>query len=115
MLCEGACVATQTQGSAVPIALLQRHATDHEAGCGLQLFTPGPGSGRRVAVVGAGPAGLSCAFELRRQGHGVTVFEARDIPGGLNTLGIAAYKITSDFALTEVVRVRDLGAGEGLG
>jgi glutamate synthase (NADPH/NADH) small chain len=61
-------------------------------------------------VVGAGPAGLSCAFELRRQGHAVTIFEARDVPGGLNTLGIAAYKITSELALTEVERVTSLGA-----
>jgi glutamate synthase (NADPH/NADH) small chain len=115
VLCEGACVATPIQGSPIPIGLLQRHATDHEAGCGVQLFTPGADSGHRVAVVGAGPAGLSCAFELRRQGHAVTIFEARDVPGGLNTLGIAAYKITSEFALTEVERVRALGAELRLG
>jgi len=94
VLCEGACVARPLQGSPVPIGLLQRHAVDHAAGRDLRFFEPGPDSGKRVAVIGAGPAGLSCAFELRRRGHAATIFEARELPGGLNTLGIAAYKIS---------------------
>jgi glutamate synthase (NADPH/NADH) small chain len=94
----------------VPIGGLQRFAIDWADGKGLSFFEPGNGTGHRVAVVGAGPAGLSCAFELRRRGHGVTIFEANDLAGGLNTIGIAAYKITTDYALSEVERVRAMGA-----
>jgi len=109
VLCEGACVDRILQGEAVPIGLLQRFAVDWADDRGLRFFRPGTESGRRVAVVGAGPAGLSCAFELRRKGHGVIVFEADDRPGGLNTAGIAAYKISTEYALSEVERVRSLG------
>ena len=65
--------------------------------------------GKRVAVVGAGPAGLTCAHELRKRRRSVVVFEARDVAGGFDALGIAAYKITTEFALSEVERVRRLG------
>jgi len=110
VLCEGACVDRILQGEAVPIGGLQRFAVDWADDKGLSFFEPGTDTGRRVAVVGAGPAGLSCAFELLRRGHGVTVFEAGDLAGGLNTIGIAAYKITTDYALSEVERVRAMGA-----
>jgi len=110
VLCEGACVDRILQGEAVPIGRLQRFAVDSADEKGLDFFEPGTDTGRRVAVVGAGPAGLSCAFELRRRGHGVTVFEAGNLAGGLNTIGIAAYKITTDYALSEVERVRAMGA-----
>ena len=63
-----------------------------------------------MAIIGSGPAGLSCAHELRKKGHDVVVFEARNVPGGLNTLGIAAYKISTEFALSEVELVRQIGA-----
>src|SRR5207248_3426352 len=76
---------------------------------GVRFFTPGPPTGTKVGVVGSGPAGLTCAHELRQRGHDVVVFEARDVPGGLNTLGIAAYKISTAFALSEVELVRQLG------
>jgi dihydropyrimidine dehydrogenase (NAD+) subunit PreT len=108
ILCEGACV-DRTLGGPVQIGLLQRYATDFAAQRGLRFFEPGPASGRKVAIVGSGPAGLSCAHELRRLGHAVTVFEARDVPGGLNTLGIAAYKISTQFALSEVQPIKDMG------
>jgi glutamate synthase (NADPH/NADH) small chain len=95
--------------SPVRIGQLQRHATDAATARGANFFAAGPPTGKRVAVVGAGPAGLSCAHELRKKGHAVVVFEARDVLGGLNTLGIAAYKITTEFALTEVELATRLG------
>jgi len=110
VLCEGACVDRILQGEAVPIGDLQRFAVDWADDKGLSFFEPGTDTGRRVAIVGAGPAGLSCAFALRRRGHAVTVFDAGDLAGGLNTIGIAAYKITTEYALSEVERVRAMGA-----
>ena len=110
VLCEGACVDRVLHDEAVPIGRLQRFAVDWADDRGLRFFSPGPDSGRRVAVIGAGPSGLSCAFELRRSGHAVTIFEADDRPGGINTAGIAAYKITTEYALHEVERVRQMGA-----
>ena len=62
-----------------------------------------------MAIVGSGPAGLSCAHSLRRMGHSVTVFEDRSVPGGLDTLGIAAYKISTEFALSEIEMIRRIG------
>jgi dihydropyrimidine dehydrogenase (NAD+) subunit PreT len=88
---------------------LQRHAADTVLGRGVRLFEPGPANGRRVAIVGAGPAGLSCARDLRRRGYAVTVFEAKAQPGGLNTHGIAEYKMTPAVALAEVQDILDLG------
>src|SRR5438034_4067552 len=109
VLCEGACVDNTLLKAPVQIGRLQRHATDAAAAKGVRFFTPGPPTGQRVAVVGSGPAGLTCAHELRKLGHDVVVFEARDVPGGLNTLGIAAYKISTEFALSEVELVRQVG------
>lgn len=109
VLCEGACVDRVRAGAPVQIGRLQRYATDFATEHNLRFFQPGDPSGRRVAVVGAGPAGLACSHELRRRGHEVTVFEARDVPGGLNTLGIAAYKITREFSLAEIQPILDMG------
>jgi glutamate synthase (NADPH/NADH) small chain len=109
VLCEGACVDHLLMKSPVQIGRLQRYACDAAAAKGVRFFQPGPPTGQRVAVVGSGPAGLTCAHELRKLGHEVVVFEARDMPGGLNTLGIAAYKISTEFALSEVDLVRQLG------
>ncbi len=109
VLCEGVCVDQVLSDRPVEIARLQRFATDHAAAQGLWFHEPGPDSGHRVAVVGGGPAGLACAHELRVLGHAATVFESRDVPGGLNTMGLANYKVTRQFALTEVEPVASLG------
>jgi glutamate synthase (NADPH/NADH) small chain len=102
ILCEGACVRMTEEERPVRIGALQRRATDwlmqHEPA----PFHRAPATGKRVAVVGAGPAGLSCAHRLALHGHEVTVFEARPKPGGLNEYGIAAYKVADDFAQREV-------------
>ncbi len=109
VLCEGACVLNARDEQPIKIALLQRHATDYVLRERVKLFAPGQPNGRKVAVVGAGPAGLSCARDLRRWGYAVTVFEAKPKPGGLNTYGIAEYKMRPDVALAEVQDVLDLG------
>jgi dihydropyrimidine dehydrogenase (NAD+) subunit PreT len=109
VLCEGACVDKTLMKAPVQIGRLQRYACDIAREKNIRFFRPGPPTGKKVAVIGSGPGGLTCAHELRKQGHEVVVFEARDIPGGLNTLGIAAYKITTEFALSEVELVRQVG------
>jgi dihydropyrimidine dehydrogenase (NAD+) subunit PreT len=109
VLCEGACVLNARDEQPIKIALLQRHATDYVLERKIKLFEPGPKTGKRVAVVGAGPAGLACARDLRRLGHAVTVFETKPQPGGLNTYGIAEYKLKADVALAEVQDILDLG------
>jgi len=108
-LCGEACVRMAAEGKPVEIGNLQRYATDDLIGRGRQLYTRGAPTGRRVAVVGAGPAGLSCAHRLAVLGHEVVVFEARDKPGGLNEYGIAAYKSTEDFAQREVDYILGVG------
>ncbi len=80
VLCEGACVDRLLVKAPVQIGRLQRFACDVAAERGDRFFEPGPPTGKRVAVIGSGPAGLSCAHELRRLGHDVVVFEARDVP-----------------------------------
>ena len=109
VLCEGACVMNDRDEMPIRIALLQRHATDYALEKDLRPFQPGPDTGRRVAVIGSGPAGLSCAQVLRRFGHAVTIFEAKSYAGGLNTDGIAEYKLRPDTALAEAKMVLDLG------
>jgi glutamate synthase (NADPH/NADH) small chain len=111
-LCEEACVREAAEGKPVEIGLLQRYATDTLFAAGKQLYRQGPASGFRVAVVGAGPAGLSCAHRLAVLGHAVTLFEARDKAGGLNEYGIAAYKATDAFAAREVDYILGVGGIE---
>ena len=112
VLCEGACVRTAQEGKPVKIGMLQRYATDWLLDRDLQPFTRAPATGKRVAVVGAGPAGLSCAHALAREGHDVIVFEKRARSGGLNEYGIAAYKVPHDFAQREVDFILGIGGIE---
>ncbi|MDP9013024.1 MAG: NAD(P)-dependent oxidoreductase [Pseudomonadota bacterium] len=110
VLCEGVCVVNQTEGAPVKIGLLQRHAVDHAmAERGDHPFARAPGSGFRIAVVGAGPAGLSFAHRAACLGHQITIFDAAQKPGGLNEYGLAAYKMVDDFAQAEVAFILGVG------
>lgn len=107
-LCEGACV-LKADHKPIMIGRLQRYATDHVAKIGVDVIRAGAATGRKVAVIGAGPAGLSCAAYLARFGHSVTIFEKRDLGGGLSTYGIIALREPIAVALEEVEMVRRLG------
>jgi dihydropyrimidine dehydrogenase (NAD+) subunit PreT len=112
VLCQQACVRTAQEAKPVQIGLLQRYATDALMDSGAQPFARGEPSGKTVAVVGAGPAGLACAHRLAVLGHEVVVFEARPKAGGLNEYGIAAYKVAGNFAQREVDFILDIGGIE---
>jgi len=108
-LCEEACVREAAEGKPVVIGLLQRYATDAVIDSGKSPYTRAAPSGKRVAIVGAGPAGLACAHALAVAGVDSTIFEARPKPGGLNEYGIAAYKTVDDFAAKEVAFILSIG------
>ncbi|MEX0364918.1 MAG: NAD(P)-dependent oxidoreductase [Ruegeria sp.] len=101
-LCEEACVRETAEGKPVEIGRLQRYATDTVMAAGIHPFERSAPTGKTVAVVGAGPAGLACAHRLAMLGHDVVIHEARGKSGGLNEFGIAAYKTTENFAEAEV-------------
>ncbi len=107
-LCEGACV-LGAEHRPIAIGRLQRYATDYVYERGMDVFKPGPPTGKKVAVIGAGPAGLTCAGELAKLGHSVTVFEKRELAGGLSTYGIIGLREPVEVALAEVEMVRRLG------
>ena len=113
VLCEQACVYNHGDEAPVEIGLLQRFAVDHlmQAG-GSHPFKRGAETGKHIAVVGAGPAGLSCAHRAAMLGHKVTVFEAKTKPGGLNEYGLAAYKMVDDFAQKEAEFLLSIGGIE---
>ncbi len=111
-LCEEACVREAAEGKPVEIGRLQRFATDTLMAKGVHPFVRAAATGKRVAVVGAGPAGLACAHRLAMLGHGVVIYDAWDKPGGLNEYGIATYKAVDDFAQREVEWLLQIGGIE---
>jgi len=111
-LCEQACVRELAEGKPVEIGRLQRHATDALMARQRHPYDRAPETGKKIAVVGAGPAGLACAHRLSMHGHDVTIYDAEDKPGGLNEFGIAAYKSTDDFAAREVDWLMGIGGIE---
>jgi len=111
-LCEQVCVRETAEGKPVKIGQLQRYSTDIAIAENKQFYDRAPSTGKKVAVIGAGPAGLACAHRLAVHGHAVTIFEARRKPGGLNEFGIAAYKTTGDFAQREVDYISAVGGIE---
>jgi dihydropyrimidine dehydrogenase (NAD+) subunit PreT len=119
-LCQEACVREHAEKKPVQIGALQKFATDELFRTGEQPFKRGKPTGKRVAVVGGGPAGLSCAHQLAQLGHEVVVFEAREKAGGLNEYGIAPYKVPDQFAQREVDFILGVGGitvrhGQALG
>ncbi len=122
-LCEEACVRETAEGKPVEIGRLQRFATDDVMASGVHPFERAAATGKTIAVIGAGPAGLACAHRLAILGHDVVIHEGKPKPGGLNEYGIAAYKSTNDFAQAEVDWLLKIGGisietgsllGEGL-
>ena len=108
-LCEQVCVREVSEGKPVEIGRLQRHATDTLMAKGIHPFSRAAQTGKTVAVVGAGPAGLSCAHRLALLGNDITIYDARPKAGGLNEYGIAAYKTTNDFAAREIEWLLSIG------
>ena len=111
-LCEQACVRELAEGKPVEIGRLQRHATDTLMAKQSHPYDRAPETGKKVAVVGAGPAGLACAHRLAMFGHDVAIYDAEAKAGGLNEFGIAAYKSTKDFAAREVDWLLGIGGIE---
>jgi glutamate synthase (NADPH/NADH) small chain len=110
VLCEGACVVLSREGDPVKIGRLQRFATDAAYESGAEVLPqPREKTGRRIVVIGSGPAGLGCASELAILGHEVTILEKQDQPGGLNTYGIAYYKMKPSVSLKEIRLIESLG------
>jgi dihydropyrimidine dehydrogenase (NAD+) subunit PreT len=119
-LCEQACVRNHDEEKPVTIGKLQRFATDWLFENEIQLFSRPSATGKKIAIVGAGPAGLSCAHKLAMYGHDVVIFEAKGKPGGLNEYGLAAYKVVDDFVQREIRYILEIGGiqikyGQALG
>ena len=108
-LCEEACVREKAEGKPVQIGLLQRYATDVLMNVDDHPFERAPSTNKKIAVVGAGPAGLAAAHRLALLGNNVVILDAKEKPGGLNEFGIAAYKSTNDFAQKEVAWLLKIG------
>ena len=109
VLCEGACVEKTLLQKPIEIGRLQRYATDHVLTNGKQIFEKGESIGKSVGVVGSGPAGLSCAAYLSRLGYDVTIYDQKEKPGGLDTYGMAEYKMPQAVSLAETERIAAMG------
>src|SRR6202047_3996504 len=109
VLCEGACVMEEKGVKPIEIGRLQRHAVDYVLDRKIQPFHAGASNGKRVACIGGGPASLACSAELAKLGYRVTILDRNELPGGLDTYGIAAYKLRAKDSLREVELVRGLG------
>ena len=113
VLCEQVCVRTTQEGKPVAIGRLQRHAVDAVMDDQSKpLFSRAARTGKRIAIVGAGPAGLACAHTLARLGHDIVMFDARPKAGGLNEYGLAAYKTAQGFAQRELAWLLSIGGIE---
>lgn len=109
VLCEGACVEKTLMDAPIQIGRLQRYATDYAQENGKQIFTAGAANGKSVGIIGSGPAGLSCAAYLARLGYRVVVYDKKSLPGGLDTYGMAEYKMTQAVGVEEAKRAAKLG------
>jgi len=107
VLCEGACVFNHQDVPPIQIGRLQNYATNKTINTKKEIFKPGKSNGKKIAVIGAGPAGLACACELRTLGYTVDIFEAKDKPSGLTVYGIAPYKISNEEVLKEVAYLQN--------
>ncbi len=114
-LCEGACVENTLMKQPIQIGRLQRYAMDHIIGKQLDVFKAGATNGKSVGIIGSGPAGLSCATYLARLGYAVTIYEQREKAGGLDTYGMAEYKMTQQNSADEVAMIERLGVQFRLG
>ena len=110
VLCEGACVLEDRDQKPIDIGRLQRYSTDAVLASGEKvLAVPTEKSGKKVALIGGGPASLGCAAELVQRGHDAVIYERREHAGGLNTYGIAYYKMKPEVSLSEIEMIKDLG------
>ncbi len=115
VLCEGACVEKTLMAKPIEIGRLQRYATDHAMANDKRIFQAGTPNGKSVGIIGAGPAGLSCAAYLARLGYDVTVYDKKSLPGGLDTYGMAEYKMSQGVSVKEAEQVAKLGVKFQLG
>ncbi len=106
-LCEGACVYNHQHIKPIEIGRLQHYATEHAMQAAAPLFTPGKTVNKKVAIIGAGPAGIACASELRLMGYPADIYEAKKLPSGLGVHGTAPYKITNEEVLQEIDFLQD--------
>ena len=109
VLCEGACVLNDLHHKPIKIGQLQRHATDWAMSHGMRPFVAGTKQAGSVGILGAGPSGLACAAELLQLGIEAVIYEASERPGGLNTTGVAEYKMTPEFSLREIAWLVEAG------